>query len=338
MKLIVQIPCFNEEHTLPQTVADIPRAIPGIDRVEVMIVDDGSTDRTIEIAHAIGVDHVVRHRNNRGLERTFRTGLDAALKLGADIIVNTDGDNQYFGQDIPKLIQPIMEGKADIVVGDRQTHLIPHFSPVKKLLQKLGSATVRYLSGTQVPDTVSGFRAIRRDAALKLNIVSPFSYTVEMLIQAGKKHMAVAAVPIRTNAKTRPSRLFKSNLGFIARSLTTMLRMYAMYQPARVFLALGLGFGLLGALPIFRFLVLWALGQGDGHIQSLVLGGALFVVGIFTFLAGLLSDLMSHNRQLLEMTLERVRRPELREPELPGLERPPARDGGRQTPGDRRVA
>ena len=313
-KVIVQIPCFNEEDTLPQTVADIPRQIDGVGSVEILIVDDGSTDRTVEVARRIGVDHIIRHKNNKGLARTFRTGLDACLKLGADVIVNTDGDNQYAGADIPALIRPILDGKADIVVGDRQTHRVEHFSSSKKRLQRLGSFVVRRLSETGVPDAVSGFRAISRDAALQLNIVSSFSYTIEMLIQAGKKHMAVASVPIRTNAKTRDSRLFKSIGRFIERSLSTMVRMYAMYQPLRVFFFLGLFFVAAGMLPILRFLVLFAIGEGAGHVQSLVLGGALVVMGFIAFLVGLVADLINFNRQLLEMTLERVRRLELAAP------------------------
>jgi glycosyltransferase involved in cell wall biosynthesis len=310
-RVIVQIPCFNEEDTLPQTVADIPRQIEGVGSVEVLIVDDGSTDRTVEIARRIGVDHIIRHKNNKGLARSFRTGLDACLKLGADVIVNTDGDNQYAGADIPALIRPILDGKADIVVGDRQTQQVEHFSSSKKRLQKLGSFVVRRLSETGVPDAVSGFRAISRDAALQLNIVSSFSYTIEMLIQAGKKHMAVASVPIRTNAKTRDSRLFKSIGRFIERSLSTMVRMYSMYQPLRVFFFLGLFFVAAGMLPILRFLALFAIGEGAGHVQSLVLGGALVIMGFIAFVVGLVADLINFNRQLLEMTLERVRRLEL---------------------------
>lgn len=313
MKLIVQIPCYNEEQTLPQTVADIPRQIEGVDSVEILVIDDGSTDRTVEVARQIGVDHIIRNRTNKGLARSFRAGLDACLKLGADIIVNTDGDNQYAGRDIPKLIRPILEGKADIVVGDRQTDRIEHFSTMKKLLQRLGSGVVRRLSGTDVPDAVSGFRAISREAALRLNIVSPFSYTVEMLIQAGKKHMAIASVPIATNPKTRESRLFRSIPKFIERSLTTMVRMYAMYQPLRFFFYIGLVLLLVGLLPIARFLFYYFTGDGAGHIQSLILGGALVVIGVVTFLIGLLADLINFNRQLLEMTLERVRRLELRD-------------------------
>jgi len=245
------------------------------------------------------------------LARTFRTGIDAALRLGADIIVNTDGDNQYCGQDIPELVRPIVEGRADLVLGDRQTDRIDHFSPMKKRLQRFGSLAVRQLSDTQVPDAVSGFRAFSRDAALQLNIVSSFSYTIETVIQAGKKHMAVASVPVRTNSKTRDSRLFKSIPKFVERSLTTMVRMYAMYQPLRFFLYLGGVFTLIGLIPVLRFLVYYITEGGAGHIQSLILGGALIVIGMATFLIGLVSDLINFNRQLIEMTLEKVRRIEL---------------------------
>lgn len=311
MKLIVQIPCYNEEHTLPETVRDIPREIDGIDKVEILIIDDGSTDRTVEVAHEIGVDYVVRNKNNRGLARTFRTGVDACLKLGADIIVNTDGDNQYAGWDIPKLVAPIIAGEADMVVGDRQTGKVAHFSKSKKMLQKLGSAVVRRLSETTVPDAVSGFRAISRDAALQLNIVSPFSYTIEMLIQAGKKHMAITSVPVETNPKTRDSRLFKSIPKFIERQLTSMVRMYSMYQALRFFFYIGMTLSLIGAIPVVRFLYFYIIGDGGGHIQSLILGGVFLMMGFITFMIGLVADLISFNRQLIEMSLERVRRIEL---------------------------
>ncbi|UCH73184.1 MAG: glycosyltransferase family 2 protein [Rhodospirillales bacterium] len=311
MKLIVQIPCLNEEETLPQTVSDIPRRISGVDRIEILIIDDGSTDRTVEIAREIGVDHIIRHRNRKGLARAFRTGIDACLRRGADIIVNTDGDNQYCGADIPKLIAPILQGRADIVVGDRQTQTVPHFSAFKKFLQRVGSRIVSRLSNTTVPDAVSGFRAMSRDAALHLNIVSPFSYTIEMLIQAGRKYMSVESVPIRTNPKTRESRLFRSIPKFLERSLTTMVRMYSMYRPLKVFFFIGLAITLFGMLPVVRFLYFFFTGDGAGHIQSLVLGGALLVIGFMAFMIGLVADLISFNRQLLEMTLEKVRRIEL---------------------------
>ena len=317
MKLIVQIPCFNEERTLPGTVADIPRAIEGIDEVEVLIVDDGSTDGTVEIARKSGVDHIVRHKNNKGLARAFRTGLDACLRLGADIIVNTDGDNQYAGSDIPALIRPIVEGTADVVVGDRQTQTISHFSPAKRALQAVGSFAVRKISGIDIPDAVSGFRAMSRDAALQMNIVSSFSYTIEMLIQAGKKQMAITSVPVATNVKTRESRLFRSVPNFIERSLTTMVRTYAMYQPLRFFFLIGMGLTVLGMLPIIRFLFFYFSGDGAGHVQSLILGGSMMVGGFATFLIGLVADLINFNRQLIEMTLEKVRRLELRSPDSP---------------------
>ena len=233
--------------------------------------------------------------------------------MGADIIVNTDGDNQYAGSDIPKLVQPIIEGKAEIVIGDRQTDKIKQFSRFKKFLQKLGSRVVRQLSGTDIPDVVSGFRAISRDAALKLNIISPYSYTIEMVIQAGKKNMAITHVPISINPKTRESRLFKSIPSFVGRQLSSMIRMYAMYEPLRVFFYMGLTLSIIGALPIVRFLYFYFTGDGGGHLQSLVLGGVLLIIGFVTFMIGLVADLISFNRQLTEITLEKVRKIELQQ-------------------------
>ena len=311
MKLIIQIPCYNEEQTLPETVKDIPRKIDGVDQVEILIIDDGSTDRTIEVAKEIGVDHIVRNICNKGLARTFLAGLDACLRLGADIIVNTDGDNQYKGEDIPKLIEPILKGEADIVIGDRQTEKVQHFSPMKKKLQKMGSWVIRGLSETDVPDAVSGFRAFRREAAMQMNIVSQFSYTIETIIQAGKKHLAVTSVPIGTNPKTRESRLFKSIPRFIERSLTTMIRMYTMYQPLRVFFYIGFFFILAGLIPSVRFLIYYFMGQGGGHIQSLIFAAILFIVGFQVLVVGLVADVISFNRRLIEETLLRVRRIEL---------------------------
>lgn len=311
MKLIIQIPCYNEEHTLPQTVNDLPNQIEGIDEIEYMIIDDGSTDKTIEVARSLGVHHIVVNKNNKGLARTFRKGLDECLKRGADIIVNTDGDNQYAGWDVAKLVVPILEGKADVVVGDRKTNDIEHFSPLKKLLQRVGSYVVKKVSGVKVPDAVSGFRAYSREAALQLNIISPFSYTIEALIQSGKKHMAVTHVPVETNAKTRESRLFTSIPKFIERQVTTILRMYTMYQPLRVFVLLGALITVIGLIPIVRFLIFYIMGDGDGHIQSLILGGVLTLLGIITFLIAIIADLINFNRQLIEQTLEKVRRMEL---------------------------
>lgn len=311
MKLIVQIPCYNEEKTLPQTVADIPRHIQGIDTVEILIIDDGSRDRTVEVAKELGVDHIVRNTINQGLARSFRLGLDECLRQGADIIVNTDGDNQYAGKDIPKLIQPIFDHQAEIVIGDRQTAQIAHFSPLKKTLQWLGSSVVRKLSGVQVPDAVSGFRAISRKAAIRLNIVSTFSYTIEMLIQAGNKQMAVAHVPVDTNPQTRESRLYTSTLRFIGFQLVNMIRMYAMYRALKVFFYIGTVLSIIGAIPIIRFLIFYLSGEGTGHIQSLILGGAILSMGFIAYLVGLIADLISNNRQLVEMILEQAKRIEL---------------------------
>jgi glycosyltransferase involved in cell wall biosynthesis len=322
MKVIVQIPCYNEEATLPQTIADVPRRIDGIDRVEVLVVDDGSSDDTAGAARRAGADHVVRHTRNRGLARAFRTGVDTCLALGADILVNTDADNQYAGSAIPELIRPILEGRADIVIGDRGTGRLPHFSRSKRRLQRIGSFVVRRLSGTSVPDTVSGFRALSRAAALRLNVVSSFSYTIEMLIQAGNERMAVASVPVPVNPQTRESRLFRSVPQFLLQSLRTMIRTYTMYKPLRVFTALGLALALLGALPVARFLYFYVQGQGGGHVQSLVLGGVLLVFGFVSLLVGLVADLIAVNRTLLEILLEKVRRLES------GLEggKPPERE------------
>lgn len=317
--MIVQVPCYNEETSLPAVIRGIPRRIDGVDRIEILVIDDGSSDGTVRVAQELGADHIVRHTNNKGLARAFRTGIDSCLSLGADIIVNTDGDNQYDGQDIPGLIQPILDGTADIVVGDRRTQSVGHFSPLKRRLQKIGSQVVRALSGTDVPDTVSGFRAISADAALHLNIVSPFSYTIEMLIQAGRKNLAVTSVPIRSNAPTRPSRLFKGIPHFIARSVATMMRMYAMYKPLATFLSIGAVLFAIGTLPILRFLYFWLEGSGRGHIQSLILGGVLVILGCVTLLIGLVADLINFNRQLIEMTLQKVR--ELERATRSGVER-----------------
>ncbi len=329
MRVVVQIPCYNEEETLPQTLADIPRRIEGVDSVEILVVDDGSTDRTVEVARRLGVRHVVSHRRNRGLAAAFRSGLEHSLRLGADVIVNTDADNQYAGDDIPRLIAPILAGEADIVVGNRQTATIPHFSWTKKLLQRLGSSMIRRLSGVDVEDAVSGFRAMSRWAASRLSILSSFSYTIEMLIQAGNQSMSVVHVPIRVNPQLRESRLFRSIPQFLLHSAVTALRTYAMYRPLRVFWLLGGALCLIGGIPIARFLYLYLSGDGEGHIQSLILGGVALVLGFLTLLVGLLSDLIAFNRRLIEMVLmhERRRDVEIENPQ-PALKGP----GGDEQP------
>ena len=308
MKLIVQIPCFNEEQTLPQTLADLPGEISGIDVIEVLVIDDGSTDATVRIARELGVDHVVRFPANRGLASAFKAGLDAALHLGADIIVNTDGDNQYCGQDIPALVKPILDGEADLVVGDRRTDTIPHFGVVKKKLQKLGSAVVRRFSRTTVADTTSGFRAFSREAALRLNLVSEFTYTLETIIQAGHNRMAVQSVPVRTNPKTRPSRLFRGIGQYVRRSVGTILRIFMMYRPLAVFLWIG-GLVFAGGFALgVRFLYYYFTVSGAGHVQSLVLAAALLMIGVQVVIMGLLADLIGANRKLVEDVLVRVKR------------------------------
>ena len=311
MKLIVQIPCFNEEEQLPETLADLPRALPGVDEVEWLLVDDGSTDRTVEVARAHGVDHVVRLTNHRGLAFAFQAGIDACLKLGADIVVNTDADNQYDARDIPKLIQPILEGRADMVVGDREVAKIEHFSSLKVRLQQLGSAVVRRASGTSVPDTTSGFRAYNREAALQMQVVSKFTYTLETVIQAGKMLSAVDHVPIRTNPKTRESRLFPSMWAYVRRNGMSIFRIYALYEPLRVFMTLAAIVGVV-ALAIFaRFLFYYLGGEGAGHIQSLILGSMLFVAAVQLAALGVIGDILAGSRVLQQRVLERVRRVEL---------------------------
>jgi glycosyltransferase involved in cell wall biosynthesis len=308
VKLIVQIPCFNEAQTLPATIGEIPRRIPGVDRVELLVIDDGSQDDTSRVARELGVEHVIRHRSNRGLARSFSSGMEHALRAGADIIVNTDGDNQYCGADIGKLVEPILQGKADIVIGDRQTWNIGHFSFSKRILQALGSYLVRRLSSTNVPDAVSGFRAFSRTAAMKLNVVSSFSYTIETLIQAGRNKLAIASVPVRTNGKTRPSRLFKNIPQFLKKSGGTMLRSYALHRPMSVFFGLGALLMLGGMVPVARFLTFVVMGQSSGHLQSLILGAVLMMLGGSACILGLLADLIAANRILLETLLEKVRR------------------------------
>lgn len=307
MKLIIQIPCFNEAKSLPQTIAALPRSIPGIRAIELLVIDDGSTDRTADVARSLGVQHIERHRTNRGLAAAFRTGLQRAIDEGADIIVNTDADNQYEGADIAKLVTPLIDGRADLVIGDRGVGDNAHFGPVKRHLQKVGSAVVRRLSRTNIGDAVSGFRAMTRSAAQRINITSDFSYTTEMLIQAGRKRMCVVSVPVRTNGVDRPSRLFRSIPQFIVTTGLTIIRVYAMYNPLRIFVLAGAVLALIGLAPLVRFLWFYLNGEGTGHVQSLVIGGALLVLGVVTVMLGALADLIGRNRQLLEQTLERVR-------------------------------
>lgn len=307
-KLIIQIPCYNEAESLPETLVALPRRIPGIDTIEFLVIDDGSHDGTSDVARRFGVQHVVRHRRNRGLAAAFQTGIDAALAAGADIIVNTDADGQYAGEDIALLVAPVVTGQADIVVGDRGVGDNAHFGPIKRWLQRFGSAVVRRLSGTDITDAVSGFRAISREAAQRITITTEFSYTTDMLIQAGKKRLRITSVPIRTNRTERPSRLFKSIPQFIVRQLVTMLRAYTTYNPLRAFLGTGALITLVGLIPIVRFLVYWTMGDSDGHVQSLVLGGSLLVLGVITCLMGVLADLIGANRKLIEKTLTEVKR------------------------------
>jgi len=310
-KLIIQIPCLNEAETLPATLADLPRAVRGVDVVEYLVIDDGSQDGTAEVARAHGVHHVVRFRRHKGLAAAFTAGIDAALQQGADFIVNTDADNQYSGADIATLIAPLVDGRAEIVIGDRNIRDHAHMSWPKKLLQRLGSWVVRQVSSTQVPDTTSGFRAYTREAALRMTIVSDFSYTLESIIQAGKKRMAIAHVEIRTNPHTRESRLFGSMFSYIKRSTATIVRIYAMYEPMKVFTyisVLFLGGGLFGVL---RFVYYYFQGEAFRHQGSLIFSSLLMIVGFQVALIGLVADVISANRKLLEDLLYRVRRMEL---------------------------
>ncbi|MDI9548923.1 MAG: glycosyltransferase family 2 protein, partial [Chloroflexota bacterium] len=282
MKLIIQIPCYNEAKTLPETVADLPRSLPGIDCIEYLVVDDGSTDDTARVARELGVHHVVRFTGNRGLAQAFAAGLDACLVRQADIIVNTDADNQYVGSDIALLVEPILAGRADMVVGDRQVASVPSFSPLKRSLQRLGSWVISRAAGATIPDAASGFRALTREAALRTLVLSNYSYTLETLIQAGAQHMKVEYVPIRTNAPTRPSRLIHHLPDYLSNSATTIVRAYAFYRPLRVFVMAGALAIFAGLLLGLRFLYFYVIGQGDGHIQSLILTAVLLIIGFQT--------------------------------------------------------
>lgn len=302
-RLIVMIPCLNEEKTLPLVINSIPKKIPGISKIETLVIDDGSTDKTYSVAKKLKTTYILRHFNNKGLAHSFTDGINFCLNKKCDIIVNTDGDNQYPQKDIPRLIKPILEGKAKIVIANRQTDKIKYFSPSKKLLQKFGSWLVRFVSGTKVPDVVSGFRAYSREAAMQLNIVSDFSYTIETIIQAGKKKISITSIPIKVNPKTRDSRLFKNNWGHVKNSAATIIRIFAMYEPLKFFSYIGGFLFFLGIILVIRFFYYSFIGIGSGHVQSLLLASILLVIGFQIFLIGIVADLIANNRKLLETLL-----------------------------------
>ncbi len=310
-KLIIQIPSLNEAQTLGPTIGDLPREIPSVDVIEYLVVDDGSSDNTAEVARQLGVDHVVRHIKNRGLAAAFKTGLEASLRLGADIIVNTDADNQYQAADIPKLIEPILAGRAELVIGDRGVGSLPGFSFLKQRLQKLGSWVIGKASGLQTPDATSGFRALSRNAAMHTIVLSDYSYTLESLIQAGASGIAVEFVPVGVNPQSRPSRLMKSMWQYIGASSVAIVRAYTLYKPLRVYSILSAVLIFLGMIPGLRFLYFLYIGETVGHVQSLILSAILLIVGFQTLLVGIISDLVASNRKLIEETLARVRRMEI---------------------------
>ena len=320
VKVVVQVPCLNEEATLPLVFEHMPREIPGVDILEFLVVDDGSSDRTIEVAKSLGVQHVVRHTRNMGLGASFRDGVHRALELGADIVVNTDGDNQYPSERIPDLIRPILDGSADIVIGDRQTHAIEHFSPLKKWLQKVGSRVVNLAADTDLPDAASGFRAYSREALIRLNPVTRFSYCMETIIQAGNKHLKVMSVPIDTNPKTRESRLFGSMREHVMKSGATIVRAYMMYKPLTFFASVAGFLFVLGLVPFARFLYLVSFTSDNGgtgrHLQSLVVGSVLLIAGVITVALGFIADLIRINRILIEDSLEQQKRERFRRPEI----------------------
>lgn len=300
MKLIIQIPCYNEAATLPTALAALPTQVAGFDSTEWLIIDDGSTDETADIARQNGADHVVRHTRNQGLARAFMTGIEAALRLGADIIVNTDADNQYNAADIDILVAPVLAGKADMVIGARPIDTIQHFSPIKKILQKLGSWAVRVASKTDIPDAPSGFRAMSRDAAMQLNVFNSYTYTLETIIQAGQKNMAVESIPVRVNDDLRPSRLVKSIPAYIKRSFVTIVRIFVVYRPFRFFMVTGITLFLVGTIIGLRFVYLYTVGQGDGHVQSLIAAAIFVGIGFQTMLIAFVADLLAVNRNLIE--------------------------------------
>lgn len=308
MKLIIQIPCLNEAETLEIALNDLPKHIDGIDTIEYLIINDGSSDNTVEVAKNWGVNYVVNFPNNKGLAKGFIAGLDACLREGADIIVNTDADNQYCGADIEKLIRPILDGKAEIVIGERPIDDTPDFSFIKKKLQHLGSYVVRVASDTDIPDAPSGFRAFSREAALRLNVVNNYTYTLETIVQAGRNRMAITSVPVRTNRELRQSRLFSSMGSYIKKSILTIIRAYMMYRPLTFFTAIGLIPFIAGLIIMVRFLLFFASGSGMGHIQSLILASTLMMLSFTTFMMGFQADLMAANRKIMEDVQYRLRR------------------------------
>ena len=312
MKLVIQIPCYNEEKSLPTTLNDIPKSIKGISEVTLLVINDGSTDNTVNVARQNGIQHIVDLKKRKGLAAVFTAGLDSSLKLGADIVVNMDADNQYKGEDIPRLVKPILEKRADIVIGNRNIEGIKHFSFLKKKLQRMGSRIVRYLSGLDVPDATTGFRAYSKDAAIKLNVISEFTYTLETIIAAGNKGITVENIEVSTNPELRKSRLFKSVPEYVRRSIATLVRVYTMYQPLKVFVTLGGILFTAGAFLGARFLYFFFTNQNpSGHIQSVILSAILLILGFQIMLLGMISDLIAANRRLIEDTLSKVKRMEL---------------------------
>ena len=308
MKLVVQVPCLNEEETLGVVLMSIPTRIDGIDEIEVVVIDDGSTDATAAVARAHGVSHIVTHRRTEGLARSFTDGVNYALEIGADIVVNTDGDNQYPQARIADLVQPILRGEADLVIADRQVHLIDQFSPSKKALQRFGSRVVNRAAGTDLPDAASGFRAYSRESLIRLNTVTRFSYCMETIIQAGNKRLAIASIPVVTNPKTRESRLFSSTRQHVFRSAAAIVRGFIMYRPYAIFGWLAVFFGLVGLIPYARYAVLEATGDGGGHVQSLLVGAALTLMAALSVMLGIVADLIRTNRALIEINLEHTKR------------------------------
>ena len=308
MRLVVQVPCLNEEATLPLVLESIPKSIPGIDEIIVLVIDDGSTDRTVEVARQHGVTHFVRHARNRGLGRSFHDGVQRALELGADIVVNTDGDNQYPQERITDLVQPILSGAAEIVIADRQVHLVEHFSPIKKALQRFGSRIVNLAAGTELPDAASGFRAYSRESLMLLNTITRFSYCMETIIQAGNKKLRIASIPVVTNPKTRESRLFRSTPEHIVKSAGAIIRSFIMYKPYLIFSALAALFGVLGLIPFVRWAALQFGGSPGGHLQSLLLGAVLLIIAVISVMLGIVSDLIRTNRMLIEDSLEHTKK------------------------------